>query len=111
MNVDAIVEGTVLRSGGHVRITAQLIHASTDHHLWAESYDRELKDVLALQNDVARAIANEIRITLTPQEETRLLGTRPVTPRLSRLISKVAITGTSELHKELGRLRTTFSRQ
>jgi eukaryotic-like serine/threonine-protein kinase len=80
LNVDAIVEGTVLRSGGHVRITAQLILASTDHHLWAESYDRELKDVLALQNDVARAIANEIRIALTPQEETRLLATRPVNP-------------------------------
>jgi TolB-like protein/Tfp pilus assembly protein PilF/DNA-binding winged helix-turn-helix (wHTH) protein len=80
LNVDAIVEGSVLRSGGHVRITAQLIHAPTDHHLWAESYDRELKDVLALQDDVARAIANEIRITLTPQDETRLPGARPVNP-------------------------------
>jgi TolB-like protein len=80
LNVDAIVEGSVLRSGGHVRITAQLIHAPTDHHLWAESYDRELKDVLALQDDVARAIANEIRITLTPQDERRLPGTPPVNP-------------------------------
>jgi TolB-like protein/DNA-binding winged helix-turn-helix (wHTH) protein/Tfp pilus assembly protein PilF len=80
LNVDGIVEGTVQRSGDRVRITAQLIHASTDHHLWAESYDRELKDVLALQDDVARAIANEIKVTLTPQEQLSLAAVRPVNP-------------------------------
>jgi serine/threonine-protein kinase len=72
LNVDAIVEGSVLRVGERVRITAQLIHATTDEHLWAESYDRILSDVLALQSDVARAIAQEIKIKLTPQERARL---------------------------------------
>jgi TolB-like protein/DNA-binding winged helix-turn-helix (wHTH) protein/Tfp pilus assembly protein PilF len=81
LNVDGIVEGTVQRSGDRVRITAQLISARTDHHLWAESYDRELKDVLALQDEVARAIANEIKITLTPQEQMSLTAVRPVNPR------------------------------
>jgi len=80
LNVDGIVEGTVQRSGDRVRITAQLIHAPTDHHLWAESYDRELKDVLALQDEVARAIANEIKITLTPQEQMSLAVVRPINP-------------------------------
>jgi TolB-like protein/DNA-binding winged helix-turn-helix (wHTH) protein/Flp pilus assembly protein TadD len=80
LNVDGIVEGTVQRSGDRVRITAQLIHAPTDHQLWAESYDRELKDVLALQDEVARAIATEIKITLTPQEQMSLTAARPVNP-------------------------------
>jgi TolB-like protein/DNA-binding winged helix-turn-helix (wHTH) protein/Tfp pilus assembly protein PilF len=80
LNVDGIVEGTVQRSGDRVRITAQLIHAPTDHHLWAESYDRELKDVLVLQDEVARAIANEIKATLTPEEQKSLATVRPVNP-------------------------------
>ncbi len=80
LNVDGIVEGTVRRSGDRVRVTAQLIQAQTDRHLWAESYDRELKDVLALQNEVARAIANEIKTTLTPQEQESLATIRPVNP-------------------------------
>ena len=69
LNVDAVVEGTVLRSGDRVRITAQLIHAATDKHLWGQSYERDLKDVLALQSDVARAIADEVRVKLTPREQ------------------------------------------
>jgi TolB-like protein len=78
LDVDAIVEGTVLRDGNQVRITAQLIHASTDRHLWADQYDRERRDILVLHSDVAQAIAREIRVTLTPQEQTRLASTRPV---------------------------------
>jgi TolB-like protein/DNA-binding winged helix-turn-helix (wHTH) protein len=80
LNVDAVVEGTVTHSGDRVRITAQLIEAKADKHLWAESYERDLKDVLALQDEVARAIAREIKITLTPQEQTRLSGRRTVNP-------------------------------
>jgi TolB-like protein/DNA-binding winged helix-turn-helix (wHTH) protein/Tfp pilus assembly protein PilF len=72
LNVDAVVEGTVLRSGDQVRITAQLIEASTDRHLWSQSYEGELRDTLALQNRVARAIADQIRINLTPQEQAAL---------------------------------------
>jgi TolB-like protein/Tfp pilus assembly protein PilF len=72
LNVDAVIEGSALRAGRRVRITAQLIHAATDSHLWAESYERDLRDVIALQREVARAIANEVKITLTPQERERL---------------------------------------
>jgi TolB-like protein len=80
LNVDAVVEGTILRSGNRVRITAQLIEASSDRHLWARSYERDLKDVLALQGEVARDIAGEIRIKLTPKERTLLTEARAVDP-------------------------------
>jgi tetratricopeptide (TPR) repeat protein len=80
LNVDALVEGSVVRSGNKVRITAQLIQAATDKHLWAESYEREMLDILALQRDVARAIAREVKVTLKPTEETRLASARPVNP-------------------------------
>jgi TolB-like protein/Tfp pilus assembly protein PilF len=72
LNVEAIIEGSALHAGRRVRITAQLIHAATDSHLWAESYERDLRDVIALQREVARAIAKEVKITLTPQERERL---------------------------------------
>ena len=80
LGVDALIEGSVLRVGNRVRITAQLIEAATDHHLWAENYERDLGDVLALQGEVARAIAGEIEVALTPQEEAVLTGARPVNP-------------------------------
>jgi len=80
LNVDAVVEGSVLRVGDRVRITAQLIHAATDQHLWAESYDRDLRDVLRLHSEVARTIAQEIKVTLTPQEQARMVEARPVNP-------------------------------
>jgi serine/threonine protein kinase/Tfp pilus assembly protein PilF len=76
LGVDAIVEGSVLRAGDQVRITAQLIHAASDTHLWAESYDRPLQNVLTLQSEVARAIAHEVRAKLTPQEEAKF-GEQP----------------------------------
>ena len=80
LNVDAIVEGTVLRSAGRVRIAAQLIHAASDTHLWAKQYEGDVRDVLTLQGDVARAIANEIQIQLSPQERSSLARSRPVDP-------------------------------
>jgi len=80
LKVDAVVEGSVLRSGNRVRITANLLQAATDRHLWAESYERDLRDTLALQSDVAQAIAHEIQVKLTPQEQTRLASARPVNP-------------------------------
>lgn len=80
LNVDAIVEGTVLRAGTGVRITAQLIEGASDQHLWAESYERDLRDVLAMQSEVAQAIVREIKLTLTPQEQVRLTNTRSVNP-------------------------------
>jgi TolB-like protein/DNA-binding winged helix-turn-helix (wHTH) protein/Flp pilus assembly protein TadD len=80
LNVDAIVEGTVLRAGDQVRITAQLIDASTDKHLWSQSYEGELRDTLALQDRVARAIAEHIQINLTPREQAALKSVRVVNP-------------------------------
>jgi TolB-like protein/Tfp pilus assembly protein PilF len=78
LGVDAIVEGSVWREGNRVRIAAQLIDAKTDRHIWADSYDRDLTSVLALQGEVAQAIANEIRIEASPQAEARLARARPV---------------------------------
>jgi len=80
LNVDAVVEGTVLRSGDQVRITAQLIEASTDKHLWSQSYEGELRETLALQSKVARAIAEQIRINLNSQEQAALKTVRVVKP-------------------------------
>jgi TolB-like protein len=78
LRVDSIVEGSMVREGNQVRITAQLIDARTDHHIWAGNYVRDLTSVLALQGEVAQAIANEISITMTPQEQARLARARPV---------------------------------
>jgi TolB-like protein/DNA-binding winged helix-turn-helix (wHTH) protein/Tfp pilus assembly protein PilF len=80
LNVDAVIEGTVLRSGDQVRITAQLIQAPADKHLWAESYEGNLRDTLALQKKVASAIAEQIRIELTPQEQAVLKKSNVVNP-------------------------------
>jgi TolB-like protein/DNA-binding winged helix-turn-helix (wHTH) protein/Tfp pilus assembly protein PilF len=81
LNVDAVVEGTVLRSVGQVRITAQLIEARLDKHLWSETYDGDLRDTLRLQNKVARAIAEQIRINLNAQEQVTLTRGRVVDPQ------------------------------
>jgi TolB-like protein/DNA-binding winged helix-turn-helix (wHTH) protein len=72
LNVDAVVEGTVLRLGSQVRITAQLIQASSDKHLWAQSYEVELRDILTVQKEVARSIVEQIRLELNPHEQRRL---------------------------------------
>jgi TolB-like protein/DNA-binding winged helix-turn-helix (wHTH) protein/Tfp pilus assembly protein PilF len=78
LNVDAVVEGTVLRSGDRVRITAELVQVATDRHLWAESYESQLGDILTLQSHVASAIVNEIRVKLSPEDQVRLATARPV---------------------------------
>ena len=81
LHVDAVVEGTVLRSGEQVRITAQLIQASADSHLWADSYEGNLRDTLLLQKKVAQAIADRIRIELTPGEQAGLRNLKVVDPQ------------------------------
>jgi serine/threonine-protein kinase len=81
LNVDGIVEGSVMRSGERVRVDAQLIEARTDRHFWAKTYERNLSDVITLQNEVAHAIANEIQVKLTPGEQARLLRTESVDPQ------------------------------
>jgi eukaryotic-like serine/threonine-protein kinase len=80
LHVDAVVEGSVQRVGDHVKITARLVQASADQELWARSYDQDLRDILTLQSEVARAIANEVQIKLTPQEQAQLSRTRAVNP-------------------------------
>jgi TolB-like protein/DNA-binding winged helix-turn-helix (wHTH) protein/Tfp pilus assembly protein PilF len=81
LNVDAVIEGSVQRSGGRVRVTAQLIHAATDVHLWAREYERDLTDVLKLQSEVARAVAAEIRVQVTPDERERLAYAPSIDPQ------------------------------
>ena len=80
LRVDAVVEGSALRAGDKVRITTQLVQANPERHLWSESYERDLRDILSLQGDVARAIASEINVKVTPQEHARLASPRPVNP-------------------------------
>jgi TolB-like protein/DNA-binding winged helix-turn-helix (wHTH) protein/Tfp pilus assembly protein PilF len=80
LNVDAVFEGTVLRVGDRVRITAELVQVSTDRHLWAETYESQMGDILALQNRVSSAIVNEIRINLTPEDQERLARNPAVAP-------------------------------
>jgi TolB-like protein/DNA-binding winged helix-turn-helix (wHTH) protein/Flp pilus assembly protein TadD len=78
LKVDAVIEGTVLRSGNRVQVRAQLIRAATDRHLWSETYERDLRDVLALQSEIAHAVAREIQIKLMPAERARLTNNRPI---------------------------------
>jgi len=80
LNVDAVVDGSVVRSGDRVRITAQLIDAPAYKHVWAKSYERESRDVLALQDELASAIARQINIELTPNEQARFANSHPVNP-------------------------------
>jgi len=88
LSVDAVVEGSVLRAGERVRITAQLIRAVPERHLWADNYDRDLDDILILSSEVAQIIAREIQVTLTPEEQTRLASVRPVNPEAYELYVK-----------------------
>ncbi|MEE8147593.1 MAG: protein kinase, partial [Longimicrobiales bacterium] len=80
LGIDAVVEGSVLRVGDTVRVTVQLIEGRTDRHLWADSFDRELSDILALHSDVARAVAREIQVSITPEEEALLAKAGSVDP-------------------------------
>jgi eukaryotic-like serine/threonine-protein kinase len=88
LNVDAVVEGSIERVGARVRISAQLIRTAADAHLWADTYDRDVKDILMLQDEVARSIAREIRVTLTPEERAGLATARVVDPTAYALYLK-----------------------
>lgn len=82
LGVDAVVEGSVMREGSRIRVHAQLIRAASDEHFWSESYDRELRDVLAMDADVAQAVANKVQVTMTGEEHQRLAALRPVSPEV-----------------------------
>jgi TolB-like protein/DNA-binding winged helix-turn-helix (wHTH) protein/Flp pilus assembly protein TadD len=81
LNVDAVVEGTVLRSGNRVRITAQLIQVPAERHLWAQSYEGDVRDALTLQSQVAQTIADQIRVNLNPREQAALKNKKAVDPK------------------------------
>lgn len=82
LNVDALVEGSVIREGDRIRVHAQLIRGASDEHFWSETYDREIADVLALESDVARSIAEKVEVTVTGQEHSRLVAARYVSPEV-----------------------------
>jgi len=81
LQVEGLVEGTVQRSGNRVRITVQLIHGPTDRHLWADSFEDDVQDELALERDIATKIANQIQVKVTPEEQAQLVNVRPVNPK------------------------------
>lgn len=82
LHVDAIVEGSVIRDGGRVRVHAQLIRGATDEHFWSETYDRELRDALALESEVAQSIARKVEVTVTGEERERLSAVRSISPEV-----------------------------
>ena len=82
LGVDAVVEGSVIREGSTIRVHAQLIRAATDEHFWSESYDRDMREVLALQSDVAQAIARKVEVTVSGEEHNRLAAVHPVSPEV-----------------------------
>jgi pentatricopeptide repeat protein len=82
LGVDAIVEGSVMREGNRIRVTAQLIRGATDDHFWSETYDRELRDVLALQSDLAQSIAQKVQATVTGEEQKSLTSVRSIAPEV-----------------------------
>ncbi len=82
LHVDAIVEGSIIRDGSRIRVTAQLIRGATDEHFWSETYDRELRDALALESEVAQSIARRVEVTATGQEQVRLTAVPIVAPEV-----------------------------
>jgi TolB-like protein/DNA-binding winged helix-turn-helix (wHTH) protein/Tfp pilus assembly protein PilF len=82
LGVDAVVEGSIIREPSRIRVHAQLIRAATDEHLWSESYDRELEDVLTLESEVAQAIAEKVEVTITGRERSRLIAARHISPEV-----------------------------
>jgi TolB-like protein/Tfp pilus assembly protein PilF len=88
LHVDALVEGSIMRDGNRIRVTAQLIRGATDEHFWSETYDRELQDALALQSDVAQSIAEKVEVTVTGEERNRLATARQVAPDAYESYSK-----------------------
>src|SRR5207244_6333435 len=88
LGVDALVEGSIVRSGDRVRLTVQLIDAASDRHLWAQTYDSQFTDIITTQREVTRAIAASISAILTPQEQARLSQPHPMNPEVAELYFK-----------------------
>ena len=101
LNVDAVVEGSVIRSGNRARITVQLINARADKHLWAANYDRDLHDMLSLQSEIAASVARQVQITLSPRIEARLRGHQTVDPEAYDLYQRSLLRGFSNNKQEM----------
>ena len=82
LGVDAVVEGSVIRDGSRIRVSAQLIRAGTDTHLWSETYDREMRDALTLESELAEEIADRVKVSVSGEEQQRLTAARPVAPEV-----------------------------
>jgi TolB-like protein/DNA-binding winged helix-turn-helix (wHTH) protein/Tfp pilus assembly protein PilF len=93
LGVDAVIEGSVMRDGSRIRVHAQLIRGATDEHFWSETYDRELRDVLALQSEVAQSIAEKVEASVTKDEHSRLVASRPVAPEVYESFLRGAFIG------------------
>jgi TolB-like protein/Flp pilus assembly protein TadD len=106
LGVDAVVEGSVIRDGSRIRVTAQLIRGATDGHLWSASYDREMRDVLTLENEVAQLVAEKVEATVTGEERQRLAAARSIAPEVyeSYLKGRFALThgnGKAEMEQSI----------
>jgi TolB-like protein/Flp pilus assembly protein TadD len=115
LGVDALVEGSVIRQGSRIRVHAQLIHGSTDEHLWSDEYDGELGDVLALESDIAQAIARKVAVTLTVKERQRLFATHHVSPEVYESFLKAQdqannINSGDDLEKAITDFKDTISK-
>ena len=82
LGVDAVVEGSVIKEGDRIRVTAQLIRGATDKHFWSETYDREMRDALTLESELALAIGKKVEVTVTGEEQQRLSAARPIAPEV-----------------------------
>ena len=110
LGVDAVLEGSVMVSQSRVRVNVQLIEARTDRNIWSRSYERDLSDILALQNELARAVAREIKIALTPAEQARLALTRPVNPEAYQFVLRGRSFWNRRTKEDLVRAKEFFER-
>ena len=108
LGVDAVLEGSVVRVGDRLRITAQLIEGRTDRHIWAKSYERASRDVLALQDEVARDIADEIRVELSARDRSRLASARAIDPEAHDLYLRGRFFWNARTEESLGRAQNYF---
>jgi TolB-like protein/Flp pilus assembly protein TadD len=99
LNVDGVVEGAIVGSGPRVRITAQLIDARNDRHVWARSYERDLNDIVALQAEVAQSITEAVVGKLSPQQRERLISSRPISPEATELLFKGLVASSRESYQ------------
>src|SRR5262249_7311761 len=115
LHVDAIVEGSVIRDGSRIRVHAQLIRGKTDEHFWSEEYEREVRDALTLESDVAQAIAKKVEVTLTGTERQRLLATHQVSPEVYESFLKAQdqadnINSSDDFEKAVSDFKDTISK-